>query len=91
MDARNEASSERSPTVVAHEAARSRRMADFFESRVADPLMQGAPRMAHLILAVALERARKCGLGDLTDGRPQLASWMRSMSDLPSMQRTAPP
>jgi glutathione S-transferase len=83
--------SERSPTVLAHEAARSQRMADVFEGRVADPLMQGAPRMAHLILAVALDRARKCGLGDLTDGRPRLASWMRSMSDLPSIQRTAPP
>jgi hypothetical protein len=66
-------------------------MADVFEGRVADPLMQGAPRMAHLILAVTLERARKCGLGGLTDGRPQLASWMRSISDLHSMQRTAPP
>ncbi len=83
--------SERSPTVLAHEVARSQRMADVFEGRVADPLMQGAPRMAHLILAVTLERARKCGLGGLTDGRPQLASWMRSISDLPSMQRTAPP
>ena len=58
---------------------------------MADPLMQGALRMAHLILAVALERARKCGLDSLTDGRPQLASWMPSMSDLPSMQRTAQP
>jgi len=66
-------------------------MADVFEDRMADQLMQGAPRMAHLILAVALERARECGLGDLTDGRPRLTSWMRSMSDLPSMQRTAPP
>jgi glutathione S-transferase len=82
---------ERSPTVLAHEVARSQRMADVFEDRMADPLMQGAPRMAHLILAVALERARECGLGDLTDGRPRLTSWMRSMSDLPSMQRTAPP
>jgi hypothetical protein len=42
---------------------------------MADPLMQGAPRMAHLILAVALERARECGLSDLTDGRPRLTSW----------------
>jgi glutathione S-transferase len=83
--------SERSSTVLAHEVARSQRMADVFEGCVADPLMQGALRMAHLILAVALERARKCGLDSLTDGRPQLASWMRSMSDLPSMQRTAQP
>ncbi len=82
---------ERSPTVLAHEVARSQRMADVFEGHIADPLMQGAPRMAHLILAVALERARYCGLDDLTNGRPQLAKWMHSMSDLPSMQRTAPP
>ena len=82
---------ERSPTILAHELARSQRMADVFESHIADPLMQGASRMAHLILAVALERARYCGLDDLTKGRQQLAKWMRSMSDLPSMQRTAPP
>jgi glutathione S-transferase len=83
--------SERSPTVLAHEVARSQRVADVFEDLVADPLMQGEPRMAHLILAVAVEMARKRGLGDLTNGRPQLASWMRRMSDLPSMQKTAPP
>jgi len=83
--------SERSPTILAHEAARSQRMADVFEGYVAGPLMQRAPGMAHLILAVAVETARKRGLGDLTNGRPQLASWMRPMTDLPSMQKTAPP
>jgi glutathione S-transferase len=83
--------SERSPTVLAHEVERSQRMADVFEGYVADRLMQGAPGMAHLILAVAIEMARKRGLGDLTNNRPQLAKWMRSMSDLPSMRRTAPP
>jgi glutathione S-transferase len=82
---------ERSPTTLAHESARVQRMADFFEERVADPLMQGSPCMAHLILAVAVEMARKRGLGNLTSGRPRLASWMRSISDLPSMQRTVPP
>ncbi|MFY9840288.1 MAG: glutathione S-transferase family protein [Xanthobacteraceae bacterium] len=83
--------SERSPTTLAHESARAQRMADFFEDRVTDPLMQGPPGMAHLILAVAVEMARKRGLGDLTAGRRRLASWMRSISDLPSMQRTVPP
>jgi glutathione S-transferase len=82
---------ERSPTTLAHEAARTQRMADFFEDRVADPLMQRSPGMAHLMLAVAVEMARKRGLGDLTAGRPRLAGWMRSMSDLPSMRKTAPP
>jgi len=81
---------ERSPTVLAHELTRGQRMADIFEGRVPD-LMQSAPSMAHLILAVALDFAAKRGFGDLTTGRSQLAGWMRSMSERPSMQRTAPP
>ena len=80
---------ERSPTILAHEAARSQRMADAFEARATDPLMQGAPGMAHLILAVALEIARESGLGDLTHGRPRLATSLRSVSGRPSMQATA--
>jgi len=82
---------ERSPTTLAHEAARAQRMADFFEDRVSDPPMQGPPGIAHLMLAIAVEMARKRGLGDLTAGRQRLANWMRRMSDLPSMRRTAPP
>jgi glutathione S-transferase len=82
---------ERSPTALAHEVARAQRMADVFEDRIADPLMQGPLNMAHLILAVALDVAAKRGFGDLAIGRPQLAAWMRSMSELSSMQRTAPP
>jgi hypothetical protein len=66
-------------------------MADYFEDRVTDPLVQGRPAMAHLILAVAVEMARERGLGDLTASRRQLASWMRPISNIPSMQRTAPP
>ena len=82
---------ERSPTALAHEVARAQRMADVFEQRVTDPIMQSAPTMAHLTLAAALDVARKRGLGDLTEGRHQLGSWMRSISELPSMQRTVPP
>ena len=82
---------ERSPTALAHEVARAQRMADEFERRIADPLMHEGSNMAQLILAVALDAARKRGFGDLTTGRPQLTAWMRSMSDRRSMQRTAPP
>lgn len=85
------AGGERSPTVLAHEVARAERIADVFEGHVNDPLMRGAPTMAHLTLAVALDVAAKRGFGDLTNGRPQLAAWMRSMCELPSMQKTAPP
>jgi hypothetical protein len=47
--------------------------------------------MAHLILAVSVDIARKRGLGDLTAGRPQLATWMSRISDLPGMRATALP
>jgi glutathione S-transferase len=83
--------SERSSTVLSHEAARSRRMADFFDGRVSEPLLQGVPTMAHLILAASLETACKRGLSDLTNGRPRLATWMRRISDLPAMRATAIP
>jgi glutathione S-transferase len=82
---------ERSSTALAHEAGRAQRMADFFEVRMTDPLLQGTPGIAHLILAVAVEMASKRGLSDLTHGRARLANWMRSISDLQSMRRTAQP
>ncbi len=83
--------SERSPATLAHEAARTKRMADLFETEVARPVMQAETNMAQLVLAVALETARIRKLGDLTDGRPKLAAWLPRMSTLPSMQATAPP
>jgi len=82
---------ERSPTVLAHEVARSQRMADLFEGYLSGPLLQGELGMAHLILAVSLQCARKRGPCDLTNARPRLASWMRSISDLPSLRATALP
>ncbi len=81
---------ERSPSNLAHEAARAQRMADMFEDEVASPLMQGAPAMAHLVLAVALELAVDRGLGDLTQGRPRLAAWHARMREMPSFRATAP-
>jgi len=82
---------ERSPSLLAHEVARAERMADVFEVKAKEPLLQEAPRMAHLMLAVTLEMARKRGLGDLTEGRPALAAWLRPISDLPAMRAPAPP
>jgi len=79
---------ERSPPVLAHELARSRRMADFFEARVNDPLMNGSPNMAQLLVAVSLESASKRGPGDLTADRPALAAWLPRLSDLPAMRAT---
>jgi len=82
---------ERSPAVLAHEAARAARVADMFEARVAVSLLQGEPNMAQLILAVSLDTAARRGFGDLTTGRPQLGAWMRTICERPSLQRTAIP
>jgi len=80
---------ERSPAIAAHEAARSERLADRFETEVSAPLLQSGPTMAHLVLAVALETVRMRGLGDLTTSRPGLRRWMEGMSQLPGMRATA--
>ena len=82
---------ERSATVLAHEVARSQRLADVFEAGAAEPLLQAAPGMAQLILAAALEVAAKRGPGDLTRGRPQLAAWLQRISARPSLRATALP
>ena len=81
--------SERSPKVLAHEVARSQRLADHFAARVKDPLMGGPPSKAQLLLAVSLEAAARRGPGDLTAGRPALAAWLKPLSGLPAMRATA--
>lgn len=82
---------ERSPTILAHEAARGQRLATLFESEVATPLLQGPPTMAHLVVAVALDFARDHGFGDLTGGRPQLAAWRQRMDAVASLRATNAP
>jgi len=82
---------ERSPGILAHEVARSERLADVFERHVGDPGLGGAAKMAHFILAAALDMARKRGPGDLTRGRPRLAAWHADISELPSLRATALP
>jgi glutathione S-transferase len=81
---------ERSPGILAHEAARADRLADFFEAKVADDLLQGPTTMAHLILVVGLEDSRQRGPGDLTRGRPRLAEWLCGLAKRPSIRATAP-
>jgi glutathione S-transferase len=80
---------ERSPATLAHEAARTERLADLFETEVGRAPMQGTPNMAQLVLAVALETARTRGMGDLTAGRPGLAAWLPPYSERASMRATA--
>lgn len=83
--------SERSPTILDHEAARSYRMAEYFEAQASSPILQGPPLMAHFVLVVGIDIAQRDGLGDLTQGRPQLAELMRRLASRPSVRDTAYP
>ncbi len=82
---------ERSPTVLAHEAQRSLRMADLWESQIDHPLMCGALNPAQIALACALGlEARNPDL-KWRPGHPQLCAWFDCIAVRPSFVATAPP
>ena len=82
---------EQSPTVIQHEAERSRRLADAWEAQIGHPLMQGALNMVQLTLACALGmEARNPGL-DWRTGRSGLCDWFGRIAARPSFAAIAPP
>jgi glutathione S-transferase len=82
---------ERSPSVLEHEADRSRRMTDLWEAQIDHPLMRGALNMAQITLA--------CGLGlearnphlHWRPRHPKLCDWFDEVAARPSFAATAPP
>jgi glutathione S-transferase len=82
---------ERSPTIIRHEADRSRRMSDLWEREIDHTLMQGALNMAQIRLACALGlEARNPDL-DWRGGHPKLCEWFGRIAARPSFAATAPP
>ncbi len=82
---------ERSPTVIAHEAERSRRMANLWETEIDHPIMQGALNLAQLTLACALGlEARNPDL-HWRPGHSKLCDWFVRIAARPSFTATAPP
>ena len=83
--------SERSATLLEHEAERARRMAELWEAQVDHPLMRGALNIAQVTLA--------CGLGlearnphlHWRPRHPKLCDWFGEISARPSFAATAPP
>jgi glutathione S-transferase len=81
---------ERSPTVLQHEAQRSRRMADLWEVEIDNPLMRGALNMAQITLGCALGlEARNPDLR-WRPGHPKLCDWFGQIAARPSFTATAP-
>lgn len=82
---------ERSPTLLEHEAQRSRRMAALWETEIAHPWMNGALNMAQITLACGLGlEARNPDLHWRPD-HPKLCAWFDRMAARPSFTATAPP
>jgi glutathione S-transferase len=80
---------ERSPTVLAHEARRSERMADVWEREISHPLMHGALNLAQVTLACALGlEARNPDL-QWRPGHPRLCAWFDAFARRPSFTATA--
>jgi glutathione S-transferase len=82
---------ERSPTVLQHEARRSRRLADLWEAEIDHPLMRGALNLAQITLACAL--GLEARIPDLRwrPRHPKLCDWFGRIAARPSFAATAPP
>lgn len=82
--------SERSPTILAHEAERARRSAAAFDREVGSAHFTGPINMAQLILVSALDMARFHKMGDLEGPSPRLAAWAKPLRERASVRATAP-
>jgi glutathione S-transferase len=82
---------ERSPTVLQHEAQRSRRMAELWEAEIDHPLMHGALNLAQITLACALGLEARIPDFRWRPGHPKLCDWFGPIAARPSFAATAPP
>lgn len=82
---------ERSPTLIQHEADRSRRMADLWEREVDRPPMRGALNMAQITLGCALGLEASNPHFHWRPRHPRLCDWFGPIAARPSFAETAPP
>ena len=82
---------EQSPTVLRHEAERSKRMADLWEREIDHPLMRGALNMVQITLACALSFDARVPDFVWRPGHPKLCDWFGSVVACPSFAATVPP
>ena len=79
---------EQSPTVVAHEAERCKRMTAVWESEIDDPIMNGTFTMAQIILICALQLEHTNHELDWRTNRPKLALWADNIAQRSSVKAT---
>ena len=82
---------ERSPTVLLHEARRSERLADLWETQIDHPLMHGALNLAQITLACALGFEVRNPDFRWRSRHPKLCDWFERVAARPSFAATVPP
>jgi glutathione S-transferase len=82
---------ERSPTVIKHEAARCARMAGLWETQIDHPWMHGTLNMAQITLACALGMEARNPDLQWRPGHPKLSAWFERIVARPSLVASAPP
>ena len=80
---------ERSPTTLAHEAARSARMVDLWESQISHPALHGPLNLAQITLACALGMGARNANFVWRPHHPKLAAWFDAFAQRPSFATTA--
>lgn len=83
------APNERSPTTLAHEAARAARMMDVWEATIGHPVMHGPLNLAQLALACAFGHAGRIPDFKWRDGHPKLGAWFDAFAQRASFLATA--
>jgi glutathione S-transferase len=82
---------ERSPSVLQHEAARGRRMADLWEKELDHPLLRGPLDMVQLTLGCALGLEARNPDFRWRPGHPNLDDWYSRVASRASFMATRPP
>jgi len=81
---------EQSPTIIAHETERARRMAETWEQEIMHPMMNGPLNMAQLTLAVTLNVEHLIDGFEIRGKCPNLSSWTTRVAQRPSFQQLLP-
>lgn len=82
---------EQSPTIIAHEIARNRRLAGVWEQEIDHPLMTGPLNLVQLTLYCAFDSLIMYTGVEATPDHPRLQTWRARLSERPSLIATAPP
>ena len=82
---------ERSPTLLLHEAHRSKRLAGLWELEIDHPIMRGSLNMAQVTLACALGLDVRNPDFQWRPGHPKLSDWFNHIAARPAFAATVPP